>query len=168
MWFHPSYHLAGGSPLPLDMGIFFGTMQHSPDYDCSAVSCNFGVLAREDEHKSFHSAILRVQSGIICLSKVTDISSCNLDSTLGLIQPSISHDVLAYKLNKQGDNIQPWRTPFPILIQSIVPCLVLTVASWPAYRFHRRQVRWSGIPIFLMYMYIYFKHILNYLKNVLF
>ena len=55
----------------------------------------------------------------------------------------------AYKLNKQGDNIQPWRTPFPILNQSIVPCPVLTVASWPAYRFLRRQVRWSGIPIFL-------------------
>ena len=27
-----------------------------------------------------------------------------------------------YKLNKQGDNIQPWRTPFPIWNQSIVPC----------------------------------------------
>ena len=27
----------------------------------------------------------------------------------------------AYKLNKQGDNIQPWRTPFPIWNQSIVP-----------------------------------------------
>ena len=40
----------------------------------------------------------------------------------------------AYKLNKQGDNIQPWRTPFPIWTQSVVPCLVLTVASWPAYR----------------------------------
>ena len=26
---------------------------------------------------------------------------------------------------------------------------VLIVASWPAYRFHRRQVRWSGIPISL-------------------
>ena len=26
-----------------------------------------------------------------------------------------------YKLNKQGDNIQPWHTPFPILNQSIVP-----------------------------------------------
>ena len=50
----------------------------------------------------------------------------------------------AYKLTKQGDNIQPWHTPFPIWIQSIVPCLVLTVASWPAYRFLRRQVRWSG------------------------
>ena len=28
-----------------------------------------------------------------------------------------------------------------------VPCPVLTVASWPVYRFPRRQVRWSGIPI---------------------
>ena len=27
----------------------------------------------------------------------------------------------AYKLNKQGDNIQPWRTPFPIWNQSVVP-----------------------------------------------
>ena len=53
----------------------------------------------------------------------------------------------AYKLNKQGHNIQPWRTPFPIWNQSVVPCPVLTVASWRAYRFFRRQVRWSGIPI---------------------
>ena len=34
------------------------------------------------------------------------------------------------KLNEQGDNIQPWRTPFPIWNQSIVPCAVRTVASW--------------------------------------
>ena len=34
-----------------------------------------------------------------------------------------------------------------ILYQSVVPYRVLTVASWPAYRFLRRQVRWSGIPI---------------------
>jgi len=53
----------------------------------------------------------------------------------------------AYKLNKQGGNIQPWRTSFPICNQSAIPCPVLTVASWPAYRFFRRQVRWSGIPI---------------------
>ena len=33
----------------------------------------------------------------------------------------------AYKLNKQGDNIQPWCTPFPIWNQSIVllPCFPL-------------------------------------------
>ena len=54
----------------------------------------------------------------------------------------------AYKLNKQGDNTQTWCTPFPILNQSI-PCPVLTVASWPAYRFLRRQIRWSGILISL-------------------
>ena len=54
----------------------------------------------------------------------------------------------AYKLNKLGDNIPPWRTSFPIWNQSVVPCPVLTVASWPAYRFLKRQVRWSGIPIY--------------------
>ena len=48
-----------------------------------------------------------------------------------------------YKLNKQGDN--PWHTPFPIWNQSIVPCPVTIVASWPAYRFIKRQVRWPGI-----------------------
>ena len=35
----------------------------------------------------------------------------------------------AYKLNKQGDNTQPQCTPFLIWNQSVVPCLVLTVAS---------------------------------------
>ena len=53
----------------------------------------------------------------------------------------------AYKLNKQGDNIQPWHIPFPIWNQSVVPCPVVTVASWPAYRFLKRQIRLSGIPI---------------------
>ena len=32
----------------------------------------------------------------------------------------------AYKLNKQGDNIQPCGSPFPIWNLSVVPCLVLT------------------------------------------
>ena len=43
-------------------------------------------------------------------------------------------------LNKQGDNIQPWCTLFPIWNQSVVPCPVLTFASLPAYRFLKRQV----------------------------
>ena len=55
----------------------------------------------------------------------------------------------AYKLNKQGDNIQPCHTLFPIFIQSIVPCPILTHAFWLEHRFLRRQVRWSGIPISL-------------------
>ena len=49
----------------------------------------------------------------------------------------------AYKLNKQGDSIQPWCTPLPIWNQSVGPCPVLTVASWLAYRFLKRQV--SGV-----------------------
>ena len=53
----------------------------------------------------------------------------------------------AQKLNKQGDTIQPWCAPFPIWNQFIVPCPAFTVASWPAYRFLRRQATWSGIPI---------------------
>ena len=56
----------------------------------------------------------------------------------------------AYKLNKQGDNIQPWHTPFPIWNQSVVPCPIVTVVFWPPYRLLRRQIRWSnGSPISL-------------------
>ena len=69
------------------------------------------------------------------------IPGCNSSS------PAFHMMYSAYKLNKQGDNIQPWCTPFLIWNQSVVPCPVLTVASWSAYRFLRSQVRWSGIPI---------------------
>ena len=52
----------------------------------------------------------------------------------------------AYKLNKQGDNIQPWWTPFPIWNQS-VPCPVLNVASWPDNHdgviTHLEQISWN-------------------------
>ena len=53
----------------------------------------------------------------------------------------------AYKLNKQEEYIQHWCTPFTIWKQSVFTWPVLTVASWLAYRFLRRHVRWSGIPI---------------------
>ena len=40
--------------------------------------------------------------------------------------------------------------------QSVVPCPDLTVASGPAYRFLKRQVGWSGIPIsFTQFMVIH-------------
>ena len=62
----------------------------------------------------------------------------------------------AYKLNKQGNNIQPWPTPFPTWIQSVVLCQVLSVASWPAYRFLKRQVMWSGILISFKFSTVYY------------
>ena len=87
--------------------------------------------------------------GVICIFEVIDISPSNLDSSLCFIQPAFHTMSSAYTLNEQGDNTQPWCTPFPIWNQSIVPCLVLTVASSPTKMFLRRQVRWSGIPISL-------------------
>ena len=63
----------------------------------------------------------------------------------------------AYNLNKQGDGIWLRHTPFPILNWSVEPvCPFLTVASWPAYRFLRRQVRWSSIPISLRIFHSFF------------
>ena len=69
------------------------------------------------------------------------ILACNSSSPEFLMVCSV------YRLNKQGDR-QPCCTPFSTLNQSVVPYRLLTVASWPAYRFLRRQVRWSGIPIY--------------------
>ena len=85
------------------------------------------------------------------LSAIRVVSSAYLRLLIFLLAsliPACASSMMysAYKLNKQGDNILPWRTPFPIWNQSVVPCPVLTVASWPAYRFLKRQVRWSGIP----------------------
>ena len=48
----------------------------------------------------------------------------------------------AWKLNKWSDNIQPCCTPFPVWNQSLVPCPVLTVASWSEYRLHDEMVGW--------------------------
>ena len=47
-----------------------------------------------------------------------------------------------HKLNIQGENIQPWCTPFTILNQSVVPCLVLTIASWPQVSQEAGKVVW--------------------------
>ena len=73
---------------------------------------------------------------------------------LAILIPACASSIMAFctmystcKLNKQGDSIQPWCTPFLIWNQSVIPCPVLTVASWPAYTFLRRQVKWSGIPV---------------------
>ena len=51
----------------------------------------------------------------------------------------------AYKLNKQGDNIQAWRTPFLIWNQSVVPGPVLNVVSELAYWFFKSK---SGSLVF--------------------
>ena len=52
-----------------------------------------------------------------------------------------------YKLNKQGDNIQPWHTSFPIWNQSVVPCLVLINWTLNCGKFLKRwkyQTTWPA------------------------
>ena len=87
----------------------------------------------------------------MCISEVIDISPGNLNSICASSSPVFLMMYSANKLNRQGDNIQPWHTPFPIWNQSIVPCSVLTPAFWLAYRFLRRQVRLSGTSISLKF-----------------
>ena len=95
---------------------------------------------------------------VICKTEVIDISSSSLESSSS---PAFCMRYSAYKLKRQGDNKQLWCTPFPILNLSLVPCPVLTVTSWPAYRFLRRQVRWSGVPISLRIFHSLFWSILS-------
>ena len=79
------------------------------------------------------SAYLRL---LIFLSEILN-PACDSSS------PAFPMMYSAYNLNKQNDNIQLCYSSFPILNQSVVPCPVLTVPTWPAYRLLRRQVRWS-------------------------
>ena len=52
-----------GFSFALGCGVsFFGGLQHSLVNGCSASSCNFGVLAGEDECTSFYSAILSIMN----------------------------------------------------------------------------------------------------------
>ena len=111
--------------------------------ECRALSQLFQSLLSLSSRGSLvllHFLPLRVVSSaylrLLIFPLAILIPACASSSPLFLMM------YFANKLNKQGNNIQPWRTLFPIWNQSVVPCLVLTVASWPVYRFLKRQVRW--------------------------
>ena len=107
----------------------------------SLVGCHLWDRTESDTTEvTYRSNSMSISEVIIFLPAIL-IPACASSSPAFLMMYS------AYKLYKQGDNIQPWRTPFPIWNQSIVPRSVLTGASCPAYRFLKRQVRWSSIPI---------------------
>ena len=115
-----------------------GTGCHDLSFLNVELSANFSLSSFTFIKRLFNSSLsaLRVLSSaylrlLIFLPAIL-IPACALSSSDFLMIYS------AYKLNKQGDNIQPWRTPFPIWNQSVVPCPVLTVASWPACRFLKR------------------------------
>ena len=80
---------------------------------------------------------------------IWDFWSFSQQSVCDSSSPAFHMMYSTYNLNQQGGNIQPWHTPFQMLSQSVVPCLVLTVAFWPTYWFLRRKVRCSDILISL-------------------
>ena len=87
------------------------------------------------------------KGGIISILRLLIFLPAILIPACPASSPALHITYFACNLNKQGDNIQPWRTLFRILNQSTVTCSVLSAASWPAHGFLGRQVRWSGIPI---------------------
>ena len=55
------------------------------------------------------------------IPEVTDISLAIFIPACASSSPVFHVMYSAYKLSKQGGNIPPWHTPFPVLSQSIVP-----------------------------------------------
>ena len=120
---------------PDAMILVFWTVSFKPAFSLSSFTFIKGLFSSSlSVVRVVSSAYLR----LLIFSPAILIPACASSSSVFLLIYS------AYKLNKQGDNIQPWHTPFPIWNQSVVLCPVLTFASWPAYRFLKRQVRWSG------------------------
>ena len=105
-------------------------MPWSKYFECWVLSQLFTLLFQnyqEPFSSSSHSAISAVSSAYPRL----------LTFLLAILIPACASSSLefhmiysAYKLNKQGDNVQPWRTPSPIWNQSVVPypvnCCFLT------------------------------------------
>ena len=71
----------------------------------------------------------------------------NLIPAYASSSPAFSMMYSAHKLNKQCDNTQHWRIPFPVWNQSVITCPYGTATPCPTYRCLRRQVRWSDMPI---------------------
>ena len=124
--------------------IYFPWTDRTRCHDLSLLNvklwANFFTLLFHFQQEAFYFLFTFChKGGVICISEVIDISPGNLESTCASSSPAFLMMYSVYKLKKQGDNIQPWRTPFPIWNQSVVACSVLTVASWPAYRFPRSR-----------------------------
>ena len=111
-----------------------------------ALSLSFFTLIKRLFSSSLLSVIRVVPSAylrLLMFLRPVLIPAYNSSSPAFLMKCSV------YRLNKQSDSRHPCCTPVSILNQSVFPYRVLIVASWPTYKFFRRQVRWYGIPISL-------------------
>ena len=107
----------------------------------------FWMLSFKPTFPLFSFAFIKRLFSSPSLSAIRVVSSAYLRLLLFLLaililawpfsSPALHMMHSAYKWNKQGDNTQPWHTPFLLWNQSVVSCPFLTVASWPAYRLLR-------------------------------
>ena len=82
-------------------------------------------------------------------------SPSDLNSSLWFIKPGAFIMYSSYKLNKQGNNIQPWCTPFPIWNQSLMSSS--NCCFWTRIQFS--QIRWSSIPTSLRIFQFFVIHV---------
>ena len=125
----------------------------------------FGMLSLKPSF-SFSSFTFKRLFSSYLLSPIRVVSSAYLRLLIflpGILIPACASSSLAFllmysacKLNKLGDNIQSWSTPFPVWNQSVAPWLILTVASTPAYRFYQESGKmvWYSHWICLIHYYI--------------
>ena len=86
----------------------------------------------------------------ICISLVVNFSAGNFDSNARLVSHPIWHFTWCTLLISYINSVTVYSLVILLiqtLSQSVVQCLILTIASWPTYRFLSRQARWSGIHI---------------------
>ena len=79
------------------MIVVFRMLSFKPTFSLSSLLSSRGSLVLLPCHRGV----------VICISGVIGISPGNLDSSLCFIQLAFHMTYSAYKLNKQGDNIQP-------------------------------------------------------------
>ena len=116
-------------------------------FECWILSQVFTLLFHLHQEALLFLLAVYHKHGIICISEAIDFSWQSWFQLVFLPVQRFSWCTLHISWISRVTIYSLDVLLFPIWKQSIVPRPVLTVASWSVYRFLRRHVRWSGIPI---------------------
>ena len=97
---------------------------------CSQLFYSPLSLSSRGSSVPLHFSAIRLVSSALLRLLIFLLAILNLACASSSLEFNMMYS--AHKLNKQSENIQLWCTPFQIWNQSIVPCPVLTIASWSA------------------------------------